>query len=78
MDVIENIPLCQAISEFLEMLENKGCIIVDKKISDYHFHELSFKVSCKKMESISNNHALIINKNGSFLCKCHWSLIEIV
>lgn len=30
-DKIDNIPLCQPISEFLEMLENKGGIIVDKK-----------------------------------------------
>lgn len=45
---IENIPLCQAISEFLEMLENKGCIIVDKKSVIIIFMNYLSKLVVKK------------------------------
>ena len=66
---VDGCPVCKPISALLDLLLKKGFKIVEQKISDYHFHELYFKlnhgtedletVEIEGIEKLNNNNCLL-------------------
>lgn len=41
---IDKIKVCNPIESLLNILLKKGFVIIESKVSDFHFHELYFKL----------------------------------
>ncbi|SCC06947.1 AraC family transcriptional regulator [Gilliamella intestini] len=77
---VEDIKVCEPISILVNIFLNHGFKIIEQKVTDYHFHELYFKLEGKYFGGIDNiNVDKIIRHNTNiFLCSCHWSIVELV
>jgi len=71
---------CKPIENLVNLLVDNGFRMMEKKVSDYHFHELNIK-----MTGETNNCPVNIEIEGikrhtdnMFFCSCHWSSVEIV
>jgi hypothetical protein len=76
-DKVDNIPICKPIKFFLELVESHGGSIIEQKISDYHFHELFFKVNNFQNKDVKNIEGIEMLRDGIYYCTCHWSTVEI-
>jgi len=72
------IKTCQPIERLINLLEENGFRIIEKKVSDYHFHELYIRVA-GKTDIIPKNIEIegISKRDNLFFCSCHWSTVEI-
>jgi hypothetical protein len=77
---IDNITVCEPVERLINLLLKHGFVITEKRISDYHFHELYIKMEGKNHENITNIKIDGIVKEGedTFLCTCHWSTVKVV
>lgn len=75
---IDNVTVCEPITNLVNTLLNSGYQIKESKVSDYHFNEVYIL-----METSSGNtdpgeiQIDNIEKSGDnrFNCKCHWSTV---
>lgn len=76
---IANIEVCKPITQFVSFFIDKGMVIVESNISDYHFHEIMIKMKGNSSSAIHNVKVENISKPkpGVFCCKCHWSCVKI-
>lgn len=76
---IDDIEVCKPITELVLFFTKHGLILLDSKISDYHFHEVFIQM--KSNSFINYDYIKIKNisqaKPGLFYCSCHWSCIKI-
>jgi hypothetical protein len=77
---IDNIEICNPVETLIKFLLRNGFVIVDKKISDFHFHELFIKMSGEYFSGIEDIHIDGITQidDKTFSCSCHWSIVEIM
>jgi len=79
--VIDGCSACDPIKEFVTYLQNKGYYIVEKKLSDYHFHQLYFKLANKEIKKtmlqIDEIQKIKQYSPTKYICECHWSTVDI-
>lgn len=77
---IDKIKVCEPITSLVDYLTKHGYEIVEKKVSDYHFHEVYIKMKSNNLKQIDDAFIEKIDKidNTTYFCSCHWSIIEIV
>lgn len=76
---IDDIEVCQPITELVSFFIKNDFTIIEQKIADYHFHEVIIKM---KINSSTNALDISIEKisepkPGVFFCECHWSRVII-
>lgn len=76
---VDNCPICNPVSELLDKVIICGFDITEKRIDDYHFHQLYFKVNTQLINVLQEldltNMKIIGNK---IFCNCRWSTIEFM
>lgn len=77
---VENCPVCEPIINLLEFLLKNGFVILEQKCSDYHFHEMYFKLLAPKMFNYNSIDikSIGLHESGIYYCECHWSRVEII
>ena len=77
---VEQIQICRPIKEFLELCERKGFVIIEKRVSDFHFHELYFKIEGVQSDILLSTIPKGVQKfnENKYYCNCHWTMVEIV
>lgn len=76
---IDKIKVCNPIESLLNILLEKGFVIIESKVSDFHYHELYFKLLgnyTDELEQINIDKIKKIDHNN-FSCTCHWSIVEL-
>jgi hypothetical protein len=76
---IDNIAVCKPINELVTFFSKNGFVILERKVNDYHFHEVFIKMknnTSVDLEQI-NFENIIHPKPMVFCCICHWSCVEI-
>jgi hypothetical protein len=77
---INNVEVCKPVETLVKHLLDENFSIIERKISDYHFHELYIKMS-GRLNSLNSDiiETEGINKisNTEYYCSCHWSTVEI-
>jgi hypothetical protein len=76
MRKIENCEVCLPIDTIISDLTSMGYVIVEQKVDDYHFHQVYYKL--RGNYPVTKTYPEITIKNHKYICKCHWSTIEIV
>lgn len=77
--MIDNIEVCRPITELVNLLSDIGCDIAEKKVNDYHFHEVFIEIKGGggfNYDSI-NVKGVIKGKDNTFYCECHWSCVKL-
>ena len=77
MKSVDNCTICKPINNALRFLLNNDFEIIEKKVSDYHFHELFFKLK-GNLINIPTTDKITMHSDSKLTCQCHWSLIEII
>ena len=74
---VDGCPVCEPIKNALDFLLNNDFLIIEEKVSDYHFHELYFKLKGRVIDipSIEN---ITQHSESKLTCECHWSAIELI
>jgi hypothetical protein len=77
---IDGIDVCEPILQLVSLLSNDGFKIINKRVSDYHFREVSITLHGKKIEEIRyvNINGIKKVRDDVFTCDCHWSSVKIV
>ena len=77
---IEKVKVCNPIEILVDTLVKKGFEIVQSEVSDYHFHQLYFKLQGKYTDELEQIHMDKIKKidDTTFSCSCHWSIVELI
>ena len=76
---IDKIKVCNPIESLLNILLEKGFVLIESKVSDSHFHELYSKLQgnhTDELEQIKIDNIKKIDHNN-FSCTCHWSIVEL-
>ncbi|CAZ97521.1 hypothetical protein Q4603_21865 [Zobellia galactanivorans] len=75
---IEKVTVCKPIETLVKELKKNGFEIIEQKVSDYHFHQVSIKMS-GNINLVKNISIDNIEKHDehTYFCKCHWSTVEI-
>ncbi|MGX1927884.1 hypothetical protein [Flagellimonas sp. 2504JD4-2] len=76
METVDDCPICEPIKNVLNFLLENGFEMIEKKVSDYHFHELYFKLKGEKI-NIPAFENIIQHSESKLTCECHWSSIEL-
>jgi len=77
--LVDNCPVCKPISELIVYLQENGFEIIEQKIEDFHFHQLYFKLFGRKdILDISQIKNIKQYSPTRFICKCHWSIVDII
>ncbi|MCX6162527.1 MAG: AraC family transcriptional regulator [Ignavibacteriae bacterium] len=81
---INKLEICEPIRLLVNELKDKGLKVIEFQQSDYHFNELYiqmknennidirqnfFKINISEIDRVSDN---------KFVCKCHWSVVELM
>ena len=76
---IDDIEVCQPITELVSFLIKNDFKIIEQKIADYHFHEVIIKMKKDSSPKAVNISIEKISqpKPGTFFCECHWSSVII-
>lgn len=76
--IIDNCEACKPVSMAIIRLEEIGFIITNQKLRDFHFKELYFLMTSKRLTE-AHNLSLegITQTDNKFICNCHWSIIEL-
>jgi hypothetical protein len=74
--IIDNCPACASVNRLIQDIEDEGFCVLEKKLEDYHFRQLYFKlnVSLDKVKNIDKSGFTI--HDNFLVCECHWSRIE--
>jgi hypothetical protein len=74
--------LCKPIASLVEHLTMNDFVVIEQKVSDYHFHELYLKLQANDVNSFESTEISIagIEKTDDhkYTCSCHWSTVELV
>jgi len=75
--VVDDCRACEPINRLINELLEKGFVITEQRLEDYHFHQLYFKLTgnIDLVDSYSVDGFSRIEQR--FICNCHWSTIEI-
>lgn len=78
--IVNSIPTCVPIIEFLTLVVSRGFILSSQEVRDPHFNELSFKVKSNIADELGEVTVENITQCSSsmFICECHWSTVEII
>ena len=77
--IVDNCPVCNPIENLLNELREEKCVVVQEKVSDYHFYELYFKVKCPgKMDLNLTIENIRKVSDHIYTCECHWSIVEMI
>ncbi|WP_159514029.1 MULTISPECIES: AraC family transcriptional regulator [Enterobacter] len=76
---VDDIEVCKPITELVSFFTKNGFVILESKVSDYHFHEVFIKMKNNSAIELDNVSFEKISqpKPGVFCCSCHWSCIKI-
>ncbi|MCD8177859.1 MAG: AraC family transcriptional regulator [Tannerellaceae bacterium] len=76
---IDKVEVCKPIEAFVNYLLEHGFVIVQQKLSDYHFHEVSIRLEGPPMdiETIQFDKIKKLDSKNVFCCDCHWSTVYI-
>lgn len=75
---IDDIEVCHLITELVSLLIKNDFTIIEKKVADYHFHEVTIKMKKSYINMIDIAIEKINQpKPGFFCCECHWSSVII-
>jgi hypothetical protein len=75
----DNIEICQPMVELVELLSNQGFVIFEKRLQDFHFHEIYIQMSGGGSVDIEIEIQGVKKiKRNRFVCDCHWSTLETV
>ena len=72
---VDECPVCEPIKKALGFLVNNNFEIIEQKVSDYHFHELYFKLKGEEID-VPVIENITQHSDSKLTCKCHWSSIE--
>ncbi|MBD3351408.1 MAG: AraC family transcriptional regulator [Candidatus Lokiarchaeota archaeon] len=75
---VEGCQVCDPINNLIDYLENNGFKIIKSKLTDYHFHEVYFKLSGENnIIEIPYIKKIKRHSENEFICECHWSIVEL-
>lgn len=75
--IVDHCRACEPITRLVNQLSEKGFVIVEQRLEDYHFHQLYIKIqgNLNLVDAYSvDGFSRVENK---FICECHWSTVEI-
>jgi hypothetical protein len=77
---INNVKVCNPIETLINLLSENGFKVIEKELSDYHFHEMNIKIAGNIKEPLPNVEIEGITRHSEnlFICACHWSRVEVV
>jgi hypothetical protein len=76
--IVDDCRACEPVTRLVNELLEKGFVIIEHRMEDYHFHQLYIKLqgNLSLVDSYSvDGFSRVDNK---FICSCHWSVIEII
>ena len=73
---VDDCPVCEPVNDLIDFLENNNYKVVEEKVSDYHFHEVYFRLEGPEIE-IPQFPKISKHTNTQFVCECHWSMVEL-
>jgi hypothetical protein len=76
--IVDNCPACDPINRLVKDLVERGYMIIERKLEDYHFHQLYFKVDTRLSEVKDINTSGLTRFDNFLVCDCHWSRIEFI
>jgi len=78
--VIDNTEVCQPIAELSSLLRERGAVILNERLSDYHFKEvlieMEYEGSADAFDDLAINEITRVNP-GKYTCDCHWSTVIV-
>ncbi|MEA5460199.1 hypothetical protein VB796_14170 [Arcicella sp. LKC2W] len=76
--IVDDCQACEPVNRLVNELLEKGFVIIEQRMEDYHFHQLYIKLQGNidllnlcRIDGFSS----VENK---FICECHWSTIEFI
>ena len=76
IESVDECPVCEPIKKTLDFLIDNNFEIIQEKVSDYHFHELYFRLKGKDID-IPVIENITQHSESKLTCECHWSSIEL-
>jgi len=76
IEEVDDCPVCEPIKNVLNFLLKNDFRIIEEKVSDYHFHELYFKLKGKEID-VPVSDKITQHSGLKLTCECNWSLIEL-
>lgn len=75
----DKIKVCNPLESLLNILLEKGFVIIKSKVSDFHFHELYIKLQGKETDQLEQINIDKIKNidHKNFSCASHWSIVEL-
>lgn len=76
---VDKIKVCNPLESLLNILLEKGFVIIKSKVSDFHFLELYIKLQGKETDELEQINIDKIKNidHKNFSCACHWSIVEL-
>ncbi|PWK28362.1 hypothetical protein LV89_01146 [Arcicella aurantiaca] len=75
--VVDDCRACEPVTRLVNQLLEKGFVIVEKRIEDYHFHQLYLKLQGNLTLVDSYSVDGFARVENTFICNCHWSSLEV-
>lgn len=75
-----HLALCKPMQSLVDFFESGGYKIIEKRMQDYHFHELYIKMQGKDkrmMDNVTIPDISRVQGENIFICACHWSMLEV-
>lgn len=76
--IVDNCSACESINKLIEKLLEKGSMILESKLEDYHVCQLYFKMNTTIDVLKEIDTAGFSEKDNFLICDCHWSRIEFL
>ena len=76
---INNVIVCNPIETLINLFSENGFKVIEKELSDYHFHEMYIKMAGNIEQRLPNIEIEGITRHSKkYICTCHWSTVELV
>lgn len=77
---INKLEICEPIRLLVNELKDKGLKVIEFQQSDYHFNELYIQMKNENNIDVSGINISGIDRvsDNKFVCKCHWSVVDLM
>lgn len=76
--IVDDCRACEPVTRLVNELLEKGFVIIEQRMEDYHFHQLYIKLQGNLSLVDSYSVDGFSRVETKFICNCHWSVIETV